>query len=112
MPELPQDAIPLSTAVTWVDNWRNADSHNLVDAHGNVIKGFWIPSADLSETLAESGAESARSYIGIDENNEFHLLIVGVDGDGNDMTDEEAGQFVYDLTRPCPPMCSQSGPLK
>ena len=111
MPELPHDAIPLSQAVTWVNNWRNADNHNLVNAEGNVIKGFWIPSDDLTQALAESGAESARSYIGIDENDVFHLLIVGVDGDGNDMTDELAGQYVYDFTQPCPATCSATGPL-
>lgn len=114
MPEstLPFPAIPTSTAVTWVNNWRDPNrTISIAD-----IKGFFVPHDDVQKAMAETGAENIRMYIGLeineDETHEFHLLVVGVDGDGNDLIDEETGLYVYDFTRPCPPTCSATGPLK
>lgn len=103
--ELPPNAIDVATAVKWVDNWR-ASSENL------PVKGFWIPKIDMTQVLAEANVEDIRSYMAIDDDGAFHLLIVGVDSSGNDMLDPDLGQYVYDFTRPCPAMCSNTGPLR
>lgn len=108
--ELPENAIDIDTAVLWVDTWRAEDPRIL------PLKGFVIPKVDLTEVLAE-GAISVRSYMAIDPTNEdneakYHILIVGVDSEGNDMLDPALGQYVYDFSHPCPPTCSGSGRLK
>ena len=113
MPQNPPfPAIPTSTAVTWVNNWRDPKRTISIDS----IKGFYIPHQDVQDAMAETGAKNIRTYIGLeikpDETHEFHLLVVGVDGDGNDIIDEDQGLYVYDFTQPCPSMCSNTGPLK
>ncbi|MCJ8288182.1 MAG: hypothetical protein HRT58_02535 [Crocinitomicaceae bacterium] len=103
--ELPPNAIPIAKATNWVNRWRESD--------GNLPKkGFLIPKIDITEVMQESGVTNLRSYLAIDDDLEFHLLTVGVDVEGNDMVDEAAGQYVYDFTKPCPPICSETGPLK
>jgi hypothetical protein len=99
------NTIPLTEAVDWVTRWRDS-SENL------PVKGFLIPEIDVTEVLNEEGVANIRAYMAIDPSEEYHLLIVGVDADGNDMVDEAAGQYVYDFTRPCPSLCSKTGPLK
>lgn len=99
------NTIPLSDAVNWVTRWRES-SENM------PINGFLIPEVDVTQVLAEEGVTNIRAYMAIDDSNAYHLLIVGVDANGDDMVDEDAGQYVYDFTRPCPPMCSKKGPLK
>ncbi|MDG1331398.1 MAG: hypothetical protein P8P74_03665 [Crocinitomicaceae bacterium] len=114
MPEstLPYPAIATATAETWVNNWRDPKrTISIAD-----IKGFFVPHKDVQDAMAEIGAVNVRMYIGLeineDETHEFHLLVVGVDADNNDLIDEANGLYVYDFTQPCPSMCSNSGPLK
>lgn len=99
------NTIPLQEAVNWVDRWRNSD-RNL-----NDINGFFIPGIDLTELLSEEGVADARTYMAINDDGQFHILLVAVDDAGNDMVDEAAGQYVYDFTKPCPPICSNTGPF-
>lgn len=106
--ELPQNAIDITTATDWVDRWRATTVNP-------PVKGFLIPQIDISSAMAESGFEDIRAYMGIelkDGEKIYHLLIVGVDAEGNDMVDPDLGQYVYDFTRPCPSLCSKTGPLK
>ncbi|NVK64829.1 MAG: hypothetical protein HWE22_09590 [Flavobacteriales bacterium] len=105
------NTISVETATEWVNRWKESE-HTLVNDDGTFIKGFFIPGDDLNEVMRETGASDARSYLGIDDNHEFHLLVVGVDDNGNDMVDPEKGCYVYDFTRPCPPTCSKTGPFK
>ncbi len=104
------NTIDVTTATKWIDNWRNSD-HSLNLPDNLFIKGFLIPGADLTEVMAETGATDARTYLAIDEDSNFHLLVVGVDANGDDMVDEDRGWYVYDFTRPCPPTCSKTGPF-
>ncbi len=103
--ELPPNAIKLDKAVKWVTRWRES-GQNL------PIKGFLIPKIDISEVMAEPEVANLRTYMAIDDNQAFHLLTVGVNAAGDDMVDEDAGQYVYDFSQPCPPTCSKTGPLK
>lgn len=105
---LPPNAIALSTAVDWVTRWRATTTNP-------PVKGFLIPQLDISSAMKESGFEDIRAYMGIELKANlpvYHLLIVGVDVDGNDMVDPEKNEYVYDFTSPCPAICSATGPLK
>lgn len=104
------NTIPVATATKWIDNWRNSN-HSLSLSNDLFVKGFLIPGDDLTEVMNETGATDARTYLAIDDDGAFHLLVVGVDADGNDMVDEDQGWNVYDFTRPCPPTCSKTGPF-
>jgi hypothetical protein len=108
---LPPNAIPFDTAKKWVDNWKASD-HRLVNQQGQDIINFFVPKIDLSEVLNEKGTNAVRTYLGIDETGEFHLLIAAVDSDDNVLVDPKLGQYVYDFTRPCPPTCSKNDPFK
>ena len=103
IPTIP--TIPVETAVRWVDRWR-CSKDKTVD-----LKGFFVPKQDLSGILTEN-VLGCREYLAIDDSGQLHLLIVGVDSEGNDLVDPKKGEYVYDFTRPCPPMCSKTGPFK
>ncbi len=100
----PPQAIPLATAAIWTKNWR--ERKVIQD-----INGYFIPMGDITEAMLEIGITNMRGYLGIDGEGENHLLIVGVNSEGNDMIDEENGQFVYDHTKPCPQQCGNGNVL-
>ncbi|WP_046755817.1 hypothetical protein [Kordia jejudonensis] len=102
--EYPLKAIPLATAAIWTQNWR--ERKKIED-----IRGYFIPMEDINEARVEIGIDNMRGYLGIDDKGENHLLLVGVDAKGNDMIDEENGQFVYDYTKPCPQQCGNGNVL-
>jgi len=100
----PPKAIPLATAAIWTANWR--ERTEIQD-----INGYFIPMEDIDEARSEAGITNMRGYLGINEEGENHLLLVGVDSKGNDMIDEANGQFVYDYTLPCPQQCGDKNVL-
>lgn len=102
--QLPPNAKEYSTACDWTKNWRNRKSIQ-------QINGFVIPMQDIFEAMGETGAVDIRGYLGIDDKGENHLLIVGIDENGNDMVDETQGQYVYDFTKPCPQQCGNKNQL-
>ena len=106
-PGLPENAVPLSEAVTDCSNWRTTADLRL--GSGKVY-AFKIPMLDF-ESIFDEDAESIRAYIGEASNGEKKLFLVGVDASGDDMVDYPNGQFVYDFAVPCPPTCDTSSPL-
>jgi len=100
----PPKAIPLATAAAWTLAWRERKKIENID-------GYFIPMEDIDEARSETGITNMRGYMGIDDKGVNHLLLVGVDNKGNDMIDEEAGQFVYDYTKPCPQQCGNGNVL-
>ena len=69
----------------------------------NPIIAFEIPHDDINGVL---NYPDARGYLAIDDsggNNVYHMVIVGVDGNGDDDT-----SILYDLTAPCPVVCDTS----
>lgn len=100
----PPKAIPLSTASKWTEMWRKREEKQ-------NINGFFIPMIDIDESREEYGIDNMRGYLGIDDDGVSHLLLVGVDKNGNDMIDESKEQFVYDHTLPCPQQCGDKNVL-
>ncbi len=101
--------VPLAQAEAWTRRWRNT-SKDEAWWEENLFHGFTTPSEGVQAILAQE-APSIRGYLAIDEAGAQHLLLVGVDAEGNDMLDEEAGQGVYNLISPCPQDCGDNSPL-
>ncbi len=98
-----KNTIKLEQAQEWAASWRSNPN--------NTVKAFLIPNIDITQLLAEKGVQDVRAYVGIDDNNEQKLMLVGVDSEGNDLIDEANGQFIYDFTQPCPKKCDINSPL-
>ena len=103
-----KDTITLQTAQDWAKRWKIEGATYLSK---NQLKAFKIPGADFSQVLSETGVVDARSYLGIDGNNQPHIMIVGVDVNGNDMIDDTKGWYIYDFSEPCPNTCNKKEPF-
>ncbi len=60
----------------------------------------------LNRLLDRDECVGIRFYYGIDEDDNRQLVIVGVDGNENDLTD-----LVVDMSYPCPNACSTSNAI-
>ncbi|MEI2696174.1 MAG: hypothetical protein V9E90_13980 [Saprospiraceae bacterium] len=63
-------------------------------------KAHAFGSEKIQAVLDQSGCAGIRCYNGYYESKR-RLIIVGVDGNGDDMT----GGYIVELSRPCPPDC-------
>lgn len=96
---MPNYIIPLADAETWAKSWQNNPPKPLAKAH-------LIPLDVLTELLALPDVANVRAYMGVDTSGKQKLMFVGVDGDGNDMTDT-----IFSRTQPCPDTCDPNSPL-
>lgn len=71
-----------------------------------VIGGFFGKDA-VSAILNQEGAVGLRYYYGIDVNGKPHIVLVGVTGDGNDMTEG----LLAERSGTCPPFCASPNEL-
>lgn len=97
------NTITLKQAQLWAQNWRDKPSPD--------VYAFLIPEIDITQVMQEKHTVNVRSYLGIDENGNYKLMIVGVDSGGNDLIDDAAGQYIYDFTTGCPKLCDINSPL-
>jgi hypothetical protein len=98
-----QNTITLAQAQQWAQNWRNNPD--------TAVIAFLIPEVDLTQVIAERETVNVRTYLGIDDLGNSKLLIVGVDASGNDLIDDAKGQYIYDMTTACQPLCDVNSPL-
>ncbi len=98
-----ENTIPLLQAQAWAARWR-------LDPN-NTVKAYLIPHIDITELLDEPHVQDVRAYMGIDENGEHKLMLVGVDSDNKDLINEAGGLYIYDFTSPCPTCCDITSPL-
>lgn len=109
-----QNTISVQQAIDWCQRWKGNGSRFLNE---NSLKAFLIPGIDVTQVLAIEGVKDVRTYFGVDSQNVPHLLVVGVDANGNDLiNNEEAvnvqnGWYIYDFTSPCPSLCDRKSPL-
>lgn len=128
-PRRPQ-RIELDRAVELTQRYRKASP---ASEHG----GFFFAEG-VRELLEQPGCAGLRYYHGLDENFAYQIVLVGVDGDGNDIVKPprapgkgkgkggkaEKGEKVtralalgggeavlLDMHFPCPPFCSPGSPL-
>ncbi len=98
-----ENTITLEQAQKWAQNW--------IDNPNKDIRAFLIPEVDLTQVMAEESTVNVRSYLGIDDNGNCKLMIVGVDVNGRDLIDDNNGQYIYDFTTGCPTLCDVDSPL-
>lgn len=67
---------------------------------------FWREA--FERLLAQPGSVGIRIYRGKGKGGERHLVMVAVDGTGEDIT---ASGEIMEIDKPCPPWCSTSSPL-
>lgn len=98
------DTISLDTFYRWVDSWRDEGQAFTAET---LVRYFTLDKDDLENVLAENISKS-RFYLGLDTLTASptpHLIVVGVDSRGNDMLDYSNGEYAYDVSMPCPPIC-------
>ena len=106
----PQDTISVDTFDTWVSNWKN---DGLSVMTGALTEYFTMAKVDLQQLLDQPGSGrdstvAARFVLGLQFTNGDsipHLMLVGVNNQGDNLTDAKLGQYIYDVTKPCPSMC-------
>ena len=98
-----QNTITLAQAQQWAKNWRDNPNPSVI--------ALLIPEVDLTQVIAEKETVNVRTYLGIDDENNCKLMIVGVDESGNDLIDDAKGQYIYDMSSACKPDCDVNSPL-
>lgn len=112
--EKQQNTIQVQQAMDWCQRWKENGSRFLNE---NSLKAFLIPGIDLTQVLSIEGVQDVRTYFGVDRDNIPHLLVVGVDAEGNDLINSDElvnvqnGWYIYDFTLPCPKTCDVKSPL-
>lgn len=109
------NTISLETAQKWAKKWRLEEGD--YNKH-HFIKAFNIPKEDLIQILMEE-VDGIRAYIGVNDNDEEKLMLVGTKY--NEETDtfedmlpdrkENLQGKIYDFTHPCPHMCDRDSSL-
>lgn len=102
-----KNTITLEQAQEWATRWKAEGATFLAK---NQLKAFLIPGIDVTQVISEECVD-VRSYLGLDSSDEPHLVIVGVDVNGNDMIDDSKGWYIYDFSQPCPNTCDVNSPL-
>ncbi|WP_235297968.1 hypothetical protein [Portibacter marinus] len=94
------------------NKWRNAwekDGEAFMDTSAQ-FQYFTLPIVDLSEVLAEN-ATGAKYYFGLEkiENGKYYLkfMLVGTDENEDDLMNPNNKNYVYDMSKTCPPFCTQ-----
>jgi hypothetical protein len=109
-----EDTISLAKFQTWVNNWSTYGK----DYTDTVLTTYFtLPLIDITEfteNMATSGRDSvvaARFYLGLDRDtipNMPHIMLVGVNAQGDSLTNAGDKQYIYDVSRPCPTMCGSN----
>jgi hypothetical protein len=99
----PQDTISLVQFARRINRWSQKGKMYL---DTSMIRYFDMKKIDLTQLLGEN-ATNARFYMGLDSVSSgyrAHLLLVGTDANGNNLTGP--GHHVYNYTVVCPPACT------
>ena len=91
--------ITLNEAAEMTANYRNANP--------GEVKGHYFGSAAIESVLSQTGCVGFRIYFAITNEGAKQLVIVGVDANGNDITNG----VILDRGMPCPPDCGNANVL-
>jgi hypothetical protein len=109
--------VPKATAIQETKNWRNILKPIMGD---NVIRGFFIPIADVTAVATMHNVSGMRGYFCLTDKDDFSsisFILVPVDEHNNDILSEKIGSTeeeestIYDFTKPCPHFCDLTSPL-
>jgi len=111
--EKPVDTIELTDAIRYAKRWRKEEGTYYTH---NELHAFLIPKEDFQGILTEE-IDAVRGYLGVDDNGFEKLMFVGTKYDEVTQTfidllpGKEAGNYIFDMTRPCPNACDNSSEL-
>ena len=74
---------------------------------GTQIKGGYFGKNAILDVVGQEGCVGIRYYYGLDPDDKHVLVIVGVDSDGNDLTEG----MILEFSMPCPDYCSATNDL-
>jgi hypothetical protein len=96
--------IPVLTAQQQTADWR--DFINPI-AGNAIVHSFFIPKEDIDAVYkyAETGIRVYGALRIANDPTSLHLLVVGVDANGDDVIEDGGDSIIYDTTQPCPNMC-------
>ncbi len=103
----PRNTITLSEAQNWAQRW-NTEKISFFEE--KELKAFKILGSVIKDVTYPTKVVDIRTYFGLDENLKPHLIIVGVDENGDDLIDENNGYYIYNFAGSCPINCSNSSP--
>ncbi len=92
--------VTLDQAVKYIQNFKNFPATP-------SIKGAYFGRSAFDKILAQAGCIGIRYYYAKKDDGTPTLVLVGVDGSGNDIT---VGILIEDAF-PCPPFCGGPSPL-
>lgn len=93
-----------------------AQRENILDTSfksQNILPKCETFDRDVFDTvLAQTGCEAVRIYYGMDEDKKVHAIIVGVNGDGEDMFSSKSdSNAIFEEATRCPNDCPPSSDL-
>ena len=109
--------VPKETAINETKNWRTLLKPIMGE---KVIRGFFIPIADITAIAEMHNVSGMRGYFCLSTPGDFStisFIIVPVDDTNKDIISEndnlsnEEISTIYDLTSPCPAFCDETSPL-
>jgi hypothetical protein len=92
--------VTLDQAAKYIDNFKNFPKTP-------TIKGAYFGRSIFDKILAQPGCIGVRYYYAQKDDGTPTLVLVGVDGSGNDITVGILGEEAF----PCPPYCGGPGKL-
>ena len=84
-----------------------ADAATQAKRRTGSIKGGFFFRKELDEILAQPGCAGIRYYHGRNDKGEDTIIVVGVDGNGDDM----ANGMIMEDSFFCPPICGAANQL-
>jgi hypothetical protein len=104
---MPSKTITFDQAKQWAQNWNN---NKVVFMQTSDLRAFTIPQQVLNDVTEHPDVVDIRTYFGLDDDMKPHMMIVGVDANGNDLIDPARGLFIYNFIKPCPSACNGVAP--
>lgn len=102
------NTITLEQAQEWAQNWNN---NKITFFETRDLKAFAIPRQVIDDVTRHPDVVDVRTYLGLDEDFNPHLMIVGVNEEGNDLINPEQELYIYNFARPCPTYCPGVAPF-
>jgi len=109
-----KDTISQQKFNTWRQNWT---MYGKSYTNGTLTRYFTMPLIDITEFDDNKSVAvvASRFHMGMEISGTDsipHLMLVGVNSNGDDVIDFANDQFIYDVTAPCPSSCGVSSLLK
>jgi hypothetical protein len=93
--------ISLSEAATMTHAYQNAPQFQ------GLTKSCMMDNGSYQQLMTQPGCEGVRTYFALDDTNKLTIVVVGVDANGNDMTNG----IILERAHTCPINCPNNSPL-